>query len=137
LQQNIFSNNKVSFTFDILHLLPVSHFHGEEVVDMVASARREAIVRILYTRGKCTMVDLARELGVSRRTIKTDIDTLTSDYRYPMEILRGNGGGIRFIEGFSPYRGLLFSEQRGTLQAAIAAVGPNHAAILKTILDNF
>lgn len=104
---------------------------------MVASARRDFIVRTLYKKGKCTMAELANDLGVSRRTIKTDIDTLTADYRYPVETIRGNGGGIRFLEGFSPYRGLLTSEQKYALQAAIAATQPKHSAILKTILENF
>lgn len=104
---------------------------------MVASARREFLIRILFEKGKCTMVDLARELGVTHRTIKTDIDTLTTDYRYPVETIRGNGGGIRFADGFSPYKGLLSSEQRKAVQAAIESTPPKHAVHLNTILEKF
>ena len=104
---------------------------------MVAAARREILVRTLYEKGKCTMVELARELGVTHRTIKTDIDILTSDYRYPVETIRGNGGGIRFSEGFSPYKGLLTYEQRQAVQSAIETARPNYAEHLKKILEDF
>jgi predicted DNA-binding transcriptional regulator YafY len=83
------------------------------------------------------MVDLAREFGVSYKTIKTDIDILTADYRYPVETIRGNGGGIRFAEGFSPYKGLLTSEQRQAILVAIGTADPKHAAHLKRILESF
>lgn len=43
---------------------------------MSASERRAEIMRILVGRRKCYLSDLAQELGVSKRTIQRDVQTL-------------------------------------------------------------
>lgn len=54
---------------------------------MSASERRAEIMRILVGRRKCYLSDLAQELGVSKRTIQRDVQTLV--LQYPLESIHG------------------------------------------------
>ena len=56
---------------------------------MSASERRAEIMRILVGRRKYYLSDLAQELGVSKRTIQRDVQTLV--LQYPLESIHGNG----------------------------------------------
>ena len=59
------------------------------------------------------MSQLARELGVSARTIQTDIQCLSLDY--PLENIRGNGGGVRLMDWYHPEKRILSQEQETVL----------------------
>ena len=59
---------------------------------MTANERRAEIMRIMTARRQESMGRLALELGVTRRTIRSDITALTIDY--PLETQRGNGGCV-------------------------------------------
>ena len=59
---------------------------------MTATERRKEILRILIARRYETMTVLAFELGVSSRTIRSDIVKLTEEY--PINTARGNKGGV-------------------------------------------
>ena len=48
--------------------------------NMSASERRAEIMRILVGRRKCYLSDLAQELGVPKRTIQRDVQTLVLQY---------------------------------------------------------
>jgi predicted DNA-binding transcriptional regulator YafY len=66
-------------------------------------------MRILEARRHETMTRLATELGVTDRTIRTDITVLTCDY--PLETVRGNGGGVHVADWYRPHRNILSHEQ--------------------------
>ena len=85
---------------------------------MSASERRAEIMRILVGRRKCYLSDLAQELGVSKRTIQRDVQTLV--LQYPLESIHGNGGGIRLADWYHPHRNILSQEQIRTLRANTA-----------------
>ena len=53
--------------------------------------RREAILEVLCKRRQETIDNLAQEFGVSRRTIRYDIEELS--WAYPIESLPGRDGG--------------------------------------------
>lgn len=59
---------------------------------MTATERREEIMKILVARRYETMSVLAAELGMTTRTIRSDVLKLTAEY--PLETTRGNGGGV-------------------------------------------
>jgi predicted DNA-binding transcriptional regulator YafY len=61
--------------------------------------RLVAMVLLLQTRGKLTAKELARELGVSRRTILRDMDAL-STAGIPVYAGGGHGGGIALDEHY-------------------------------------
>jgi len=82
---------------------------------MTANERRSEIIRILLSRKQTTMVQLAKDFNVWRSTIANDIEILTS--HYPIETIRGNGGGIRLADWYTPStNSLTLSQQLALLQ---------------------
>jgi predicted DNA-binding transcriptional regulator YafY len=62
--------------------------------------RLEALKALLAERDYTTVADLARELGVSARTLHRDL-ALLRDMGVPVEGDRGTGGGLRLEPGWS------------------------------------
>ena len=84
---------------------------------MSAQERRAEIMRILTVRRREKMGRLADELGVTIRTIHTDITVLTAEY--PLETIRGRGGYVKVSDWYHPARHILSQEhQRVLLQLA-------------------
>ncbi|MDD6571843.1 MAG: HTH domain-containing protein, partial [Thermoflexaceae bacterium] len=81
---------------------------------MSANERRAEIMRIMVARRQESMQVLASELGVSDRTIRTDILALTAEY--PLETVRGNGGGVRIADWYHPHKNILSKEQISVLE---------------------
>lgn len=65
----------------------------------VRSGRQIALLLTLQNRGGATAPALAADLGVSVRTIYRDIEQL-SEAGVPVYAGRGNGGGIRLVDGY-------------------------------------
>lgn len=80
---------------------------------MTANERRAEIMRILVGRRHETMSRLAYELGVTDRTIRTDVTILTVDY--PLEKVRGNGGCVKVADWYHPHKNILSREQESVL----------------------
>jgi predicted DNA-binding transcriptional regulator YafY len=72
--------------------------------------RLDLVVRILSDRPGVTTSDLARELGVSPRSIFRDLDTLR-DRGLPIEASRGRGGGLRLPANWGLGKVLLSREE--------------------------
>src|SRR3954453_157608 len=73
-----------------------------DLLDLVASVVRD--------RAGITSDGLARELGVSVRSVFRDIDHLR-DRGYPIEADRGRGGGVRLHASWGLGKVLLSSEE--------------------------
>ena len=58
--------------------------------------RRQAILELLSDRRQTTLDSLALEFGVSKMTIRRDIEILSCSA--PIYTLQGNGGGIRVAQ---------------------------------------
>lgn len=80
---------------------------------MTATERREEIMRIMVARREESMQVLARELGVTDRTIRNDILVLMPTY--PLDTVRGNGGGVRLDKSYHPYRYMMTKQQTKTI----------------------
>lgn len=102
---------------------------------MNAVERRAEIVRILMARRMDTMGCLAAELGVSTRTIRSDIAALTANY--PLETKRGNGGYVRMADWYHPSRDILSEEQQRVIVQLIPTVGGYEARILREMLMEY
>jgi predicted DNA-binding transcriptional regulator YafY len=72
--------------------------------------RLDLLARVVRDRPGITSEALARELGVSVRSVFRDIDHLR-DRGYPIEADRGRGGGIRLHASWGLGRVLLSSEE--------------------------
>lgn len=100
---------------------------------MTAIERRTELMRILVLRRRETARHLAKELGVSEKTIRRDIVALTVDY--PLETKAGKGGCISVPEWYHPHRHILTREHQKVLVNMMNRGNSYEARIVKQILD--
>jgi predicted DNA-binding transcriptional regulator YafY len=67
----------------------------------VRAGRLISLVSILDREGRTTAADLARRLEVSERTILRDLEVLSGS-GVPVYTVRGVGGGVELLGGYSP-----------------------------------
>lgn len=98
--------------------------------------RREAILEVLCKRRQETIDNLAQEFGVSRRTIRYDIEELSC--AYPIESMRGRyGGGVRVADGYYVGRKYLKPEQQELLRKLAQRLSGEDLATMNSILSEF
>ena len=102
---------------------------------MTANERRADIMRILICRRHETMGKLAREFGVSDRTIRNDILLLTVDY--PLDTVRGNGGCVKLADWYSPNKIILSKSQENVLYQLIDKADGSQQKVLREILSTY
>ena len=103
---------------------------------MGPNERRQEIIETLCHRRQETMNNLAFEFGVSIRTIRNDIDTLSLSY--PLETVRGRyGGGVRVMDGFYMNRKYLNTEQIDLLVRLRASLSGKDITVMDAILREF
>lgn len=107
----------------------------KEVTVVSANERRAEIIRIMVARRQESMQVLARELGVSDRTIRNDILVLTTEY--PLETVRGNGGGVRIADWYHPHKNILTTEQMTVLQQLMTAADEDQKRVLDQMLREY
>ncbi len=81
------------------------------------------IVYILLDKKKVTARELAERLGVSRRTVLRDLETLALA-KVPVCTLPGKGGGVSLLDGYTLDRALLSDEDRANILLGLKAVLP-------------
>jgi len=93
-------------------------------------------MRILASRRQETMGQLARELGVTDRTIRNDITALTADY--PLVTVRGNGGCVRLEDWYQPHKNILNQRQQVVLMEILNGINePYQKKVLQEMLTAF
>ena len=102
---------------------------------MGPNERRLEIIEILCIRRQETMFNLAQEFGVSERTIKRDIDTLSLSY--PIETIRGNGGGVKIRNGYTLNQKFLKPAQQELLERLRTTLSGQDLAIMESIFNDF
>lgn len=78
------------------------------------------VICYLLERGQGTAADMAREFGVSVRTVYRDVETLNAA-GVPIYAETGRSGGICLMKGFVLDRGLLSREERGDILQKVRA----------------
>lgn len=101
---------------------------------MQPSVRRVKIIELLNLRRRDTMQNLADEFGVSWDTIQRDITILEQEY--PLEITRGNGGGVAFPDGYHLTQRHLTAKQAQAVREAIKTAEPSVREALQSILQS-
>ena len=104
---------------------------------MTAAGRRAELIRILRGRRKDIISNLAYELGVSERTIRRDLLTLTLDEGCHIDVMPGNSGGVVFHDIGNPHKGILSQEQIDVLEELLISASLHQAKILREILNTF
>ena len=104
--------------------------------DVSTGERQREIIRILLGKSNyMSMGEIAKRVGASERTIRRDIDILTSEY--PLTTSEGRYGGVKFIDGYRPHRNLLSRERESALKSAISKVDSRIGVLLEEILHEF
>lgn len=87
---------------------------------MAAAERRQAILEALCVRRHETRENLAREFGVTKRTIESDV--LILSLTYPIYTTQGTGGGIHVMDGFYLSKRQLTDKEIAFLQELLSSL---------------
>lgn len=99
---------------------------------MTATERREEIMRIMVARREENMQVLAHELDVTDRTIRNDILVLST--QYPLDTVRGNGGGVRLDPSYHPYKNTLSRKQTEVLMNLLGRATEDEQEVIEQLL---
>ena len=97
--------------------------------------RRQSILEVLCLRRFDTIDHLADEFGVSRRTIRYDLEVLQCSY--PIETVKGGGGGIRVMDGYYIGMKYLNSGQAALLEKLSETLSGDELLTMQSILKTF
>ena len=95
----------------------------------------ERLFEIVYTlldRGTVTAQELADRLGVSKRTILRDIETLTLA-KVPVYTTQGKGSGVSLLEGYVLDKAVLSDEEKEQILLGIKTLLPTGNASDKAL----
>ena len=99
------------------------------------SERRMSIIETLSERRSDSIDNLAFEFGVSRRTMRNDIEILSLSF--PLYTIPGPRGGVFVEEGFRLGKRYLSNEQTELLMKLLPTLSDNDATVMKSILQEF
>lgn len=99
------------------------------------SERRMSIIETLCERRSDSIDNLAFEFGVSRRTMRNDIEILSLSF--PLYTIPEPRGGVFVADGFSLGKRYLTTEQTDLLTRLIPTLSGSDADIMKSILQTF
>ncbi|MGN0782812.1 MAG: HTH domain-containing protein [Christensenellales bacterium] len=102
---------------------------------MTANERRNAILEVLCMRRFDTLENLAFEFGVSKRTIRYDIEILS--LTYPIYTVQGNGGGIHVDDQYRLGKNYLKEEQQELLERLLPGLKGKDVEVMKSIIKSF
>lgn len=102
---------------------------------MTANERRQEIIELMSDRRFENIQNLMNEFGVSRSTIKRDIEIISLSV--PIYSVSGNGGGIRVADGWYSSRRYLKPEQEELLNRLKAGLQPGDEQVMESILAAF
>jgi len=97
--------------------------------------RRQMILEALSDRRYETLDGLATEFGVSKMTIRRDIEILGCSA--PIYTVQGGGGGIRVADGWYVGRRYLHKDQEELLRSLLDGLQPEQQKTMESILSAF
>lgn len=75
------------------------------------------------------------EFGVSMRTIRYDIETLS--LTFPLVTIKGHAGGVAVMDGYQYGKCYLNEKQSGVLVRLLEILTSDDRRVLQSILDDF
>jgi len=101
-----------------------------------ANARRQKILAVMNVRRHDTFDNLANEFGVSKRTIRYDIEYLSVGY--PIYTVSGRyGGGVYIMDGCQADKKYLSIEQSDLLSNLSSKLSDKDKTVMESILKEF
>lgn len=102
---------------------------------MSSMERRMEILEVLCRRRSDTVENLANEFGVSKRTIKYDIEYLSLSY--PVYTVQGHGGGVYIADGYRLGKKYFSQKQSEFLERIAEGLTGEDLEMMKGILKIF
>ena len=93
------------------------------------------ILEVLCRRRSDTVENLANEFGVSKRTIKYDIEYLSLSY--PVYTVQGHGGGVYIADGYRLGKKYFSQKQSEFLERIAEGLTGEDLEMMKGILKIF
>ena len=98
--------------------------------------RQNAILEVLCQKRHETLDCLAETFGVSKSTIRRDVETLSCTY--PVKTVRGKyGGGVYLESWYQPNRKYLTAEQASLLHRLLDHLAGKDRQVMQSILTQF
>jgi predicted DNA-binding transcriptional regulator YafY len=104
---------------------------------VVERLRLDGILRQLSVSDNETLSTLAARFEVSRNTMQRNVRFLADDEHYPIETIRGNGGGVVLRITDKRYRDTLSSEHKEFLVRQLATADANDTEIINDMWKLF
>lgn len=102
---------------------------------MTSKQRRHAIVEVLSTGRRVSMRELSERFGVTRRTIRLDIDFITKFYN--LDISKGHKGGVLMVGSLGFDHQMLTYSEQSLLEKLQVIVSEEDANTLQRIILKF
>ena len=99
---------------------------------MNTKERKAEVIRILQDRKWETMANLAKELGVTARTIRNYIRVLKTEY--PLRMVRGNGGCVKVEDWHDPPKHILSRVHQDVLMQMLGKANEYQQCVLQEII---
>ena len=100
-----------------------------------AIERRQLLLEAISDRRQDTYQRLADEFGVSKMTIRRDIEVLSCSY--PIITVQGGAGGVRAMDGWYLSRRYLHDDQEALLRSLLPGLQPEQQKTMEAILTAF
>lgn len=97
--------------------------------------RRQLVLEFIIENKKTNLDMLSEKFGVSESTIRRDILILSCSY--PIETVRGGGGGIFIAEGYRLGMKYMTEEQITLLKKLSGTLSKEDESIIQTIIRTF
>ena len=78
---------------------------------MSPTVRRQRLLEMLCQRQHDTYANLAEEFGVSKMTIRRDVQALMEMHHPVVTVCGRYGGGVSIMDGYNPYHNTLTAEE--------------------------
>lgn len=97
--------------------------------------RRQEILYFISDRRRTTYQQIANKFHVSYNTARNDVELLMCSY--PVEPVKGKGGGIRAMDGWYASRRYLTAKQEALLRELALGLQPEDRQTMESILTAF
>lgn len=99
-----------------------------------ATERRQEVLYFISDRRRVTYDEIATEFNVSFNTARRDVELLSCSY--PIEAVKGNGGGVRAMDGWYANKRYLTDNQEKALEDVLNGLQPD-MDMIQSILTAF
>ena len=100
-----------------------------------ATERRMDIMYYISDRRRTTYQEIADQFNIGYKTAQRDVEILMCSY--PIDAVKGKGGGIRAMDGWYASRRYLTDKQETLLRELITGLQPDQQEIMQSILTAF